>query len=75
MPITSGFDVMVIRKFIFALRDIIPPITTVSPVPSGKYQCYKGMVRLVLPISKLCASFGSHIFFNNINRDQEDKEE
>jgi hypothetical protein len=56
-------------------QDMIPPITTVNPVLSGKYYCCKGLIRLVLPISELCASFGSHILFGHINRDQEDKEE
>lgn len=75
VPMASYFHEIAIRNSIFDLQDIIPPITTVRPVLSGKYQCCKGMIRLVLPISVLGASFGSHIFFGHINRDQEDKEE
>jgi hypothetical protein len=35
----------------------------------------QGLVRLVLPISELSASFGSHILFGDINCDQQDKEQ
>jgi hypothetical protein len=64
-----------IRKFMVASRDIIPPINTVRPVLSAKISVLQGLASVGLPISQLSASFGSHILFRNINRDQEDKEE